>query len=354
MDNKTLIDIFNKAYKRFELKKLIKEELFKAINEDKEFITIGKGDDAHAIPVDWLKGKSKRYGGLSEQEFDERSREYREIWKGVKQTPQDIKKCQEFIKYLIEDAQYMAQDENINKPTRDYYAGLVEKYKKNKTELDEWFDLSKHQEKHMPDVWKKYLKEHPEEFKNGNKTLSLNENLNNIKPIKIQKNNIPQFQSKKELYNWVKGEFEKLGSVKIKDTGIELKLSASKANRETYKRRSLREENKAVFSAFEDIVKTSIKKEDREPDNRHNKGQEIYYNRFQIVNKEDVENYEVEIFVDKPASGDKNSYYAGHNATKIKITPRVTQVAKNSFNLHAKGATYIMTDIELNFNPNIK
>ena len=37
MNTETLTDIFNKCYERFELKRLIKEELFKAINNKKEF-----------------------------------------------------------------------------------------------------------------------------------------------------------------------------------------------------------------------------------------------------------------------------------------------------------------------------
>ncbi len=60
MNTETLNDIFDKAFEKHELKKLIKDELFKAINGDKEFITVGEGDSAHAIPVDYLKKDNKR------------------------------------------------------------------------------------------------------------------------------------------------------------------------------------------------------------------------------------------------------------------------------------------------------
>ncbi len=35
---------------------------------------------------------------------------------------------------------------------------------KEEKDLNDWFDLSKHEEKHMSQEWKKYLKDHPDEF----------------------------------------------------------------------------------------------------------------------------------------------------------------------------------------------
>lgn len=46
------------------------------------------------------------------------------------------------------------------------------------------------------------------------------------------------------------------------------------------------------------------------------------------------------------------SYYAGHNASKIKVTPRETMGAQNELSHHAKGANYIMPHLEIDFNPN--
>lgn len=177
------------------------------------------------------------------------------------------------------------------------------------------------------------------------------EKANNLTPIKINKNDIPKFDSKKELSNWVKSEFEKLGTVKIEDTDVDLVLSSSSADRETFKRRAMKEENKAVYSQFEKIVKSSIKKTDRNKDENHIKDQEIYYNKFQIIDGENIEDYEVEIFVDKPYKEDTNSYYAGHRASKIIITPRDTQVVQNNLSLLTKGANTIITSLEIDFNP---
>ena len=170
-----------------------------------------------------------------------------------------------------------------------------------------------------------------------------------IRPVKIKKSEIPQFDNKKELSNWMKEQFKQLGSVHIEDTGIDLKLSAGKANREAIKRRSSKDENKAVVTKFEEIVSKAIKKDERKADERHNKDQEIYYNKFQI----DGQDYEVEVFVDKPDGRDKNSYYAGHSAVKIEITPRDTMDAQNELIHHAKGVNNIIPHIVINFNPDI-
>lgn len=170
-----------------------------------------------------------------------------------------------------------------------------------------------------------------------------------IRPIKIKKSDIPQFDNKKELSNWMKDQFEQLGSVKINDTGIDLKLSAGKANREAIKRRASKQENKALVAKFKEIVSQAIKKEERKADERHNKDQEIYYNKFQI----DGEDYEVEIFVDMPYGTDKNSYYAGHSASKIRIAPRDTMNVSNDLTHYAKSANYIIPHLEFDFNPNV-
>lgn len=186
-------------------------------------------------------------------------------------------------------------------------------------------------------------------FTDGNGSKTFDDKIKDIKPIQIERTSIPQFESKKELSNWMKDQFQQLGSVKIEDTGIDLKLSGGNANREAIKRRASKDENKAVITKFEEIVSKAIKKDDRKADDRHIKDQEIYYNKFQI----DGEDYEVEIFVDKPYGIDKDSHYAGHNASKIKIAPRDTMNAPNGLIHHAKGATYIIPNLEIDFNPNV-
>nr|DAV00854.1 MAG TPA: protein of unknown function (DUF2213) [Caudoviricetes sp.] len=180
------------------------------------------------------------------------------------------------------------------------------------------------------------------------KEKTFDEKRADIRPVKIKKSEIPQFENKKELSNWMKSQFEQLGSVKIDDTGIDLKLSAGRANREAIKRRATKEENKAVVAKFKEIVSQSIKKDEREADDRHKKDQEVYYNKFQI----DGEDYEVEIFVDMPYGTDKNSYYAGHSAAKIKIAPRDTMNVSNDLTHYAKSANFIIPYLEIDFNPN--
>ena len=48
---------------------------------------------------------------------------------------------------------------------------------------------------------------------------------------------------------------------------------------------------------------------------------------------------------------DKNSYYAGHSAAKIKIVPRDTMNVSNDLTHYAKSANFIIPYLEIDFNP---
>ena len=84
-------------------------------------------------------------------------------------------------------------------------------------------------------------------FDDITESYDLENKTQNIKPIVIDTKNIPEFKTKKDIQNWVSDIFAKLGTVKIKSTGIEIKLTKSSANRETSKRRVNKEEHRAVF-----------------------------------------------------------------------------------------------------------
>ncbi len=133
-----------------------------------------------------------------------------------------------------------------------------------------------------------------------------------MEEIVIKKNEIPVFETKKDLSNWVKKIFAELKTVTIKDTGISVILTGSGADRETQKRRSTREENKAVFLKFKEILETSIKLAERKADERHLHNQEIYFNKIQLDNNI----YEVEIILDY-LEKNKEYRYAGHKLNKI-------------------------------------
>ena len=138
-------------------------------NADKEFVTVGEGDSAHAIPVDYLKkgNQPKQYGGLSEEQWIEDSAKYRELTKSnTLLTPDEVKFIGKYLGNALEDSEFSSTNKDFNEPTREHYKKLAEKIKRDIEQLKDWFDLSKHQEKHFNVVWKKYLKEHPEEFTN--------------------------------------------------------------------------------------------------------------------------------------------------------------------------------------------
>lgn len=307
--------------------------------EEVEWITV-KG--AH-IPI--KKGKSKEeaikdFLGKKNKNYEERAEEKN------KQISKDyaLMRSKDFVKSIHPNSQKQILFSNVD----DTWL-LVESWKKG----EEGWDLVKAGKvvQHFDDRYEAYEaheKGYFEDIEAMDKEKPFYVKKADIRPIKIKKSEIPHFGTKKELSNWVKEQFRQLGSVKINDTGIDLKLSSGNANRETIKRRASKEENRGVFVKFKDIVSKSIKKDERKADERHIKDQEIYYNRFQI----DGEDYEVDIFVDKPIEGDKSAYYAGHNATKIKITPRETMGAQNGLSHHAKGVNYIMPHLEIDFNPN--
>lgn len=166
-------------------------------------------------------------------------------------------------------------------------------------------------------------------------------------PIEINGDEIPQFETKKDLANWVKGIFADLGSVNILDTDTEVILTGSSANRETAKHRSTREENKAVFHKFQEMVEKSIKTDEKPADERHIHDQDLYFNKMQI----DGTPYDVELIFDYLQKNNEFRY-AGHKIiNSIKIAPSHTQ-ALNA--LQTAGATNSINDLFIDFNPNVK
>ena len=164
-------------------------------------------------------------------------------------------------------------------------------------------------------------------------------------PVEISKDEIPQFKSKKDLGNWVRNVFKEIGKVNIEDTNTEVILSGSSANRETYKHRATREENKAVFQKFQELVEKSIKFDEREADENHIHDQDLYFNKFNI----DGNPYSVEFAFDYLK--DNNEFrYAGHKViNSIKIAASPTQ-AFNAIQT-AAATDNIINDLEINFNP---
>ena len=167
-----------------------------------------------------------------------------------------------------------------------------------------------------------------------------------LKPIEVKADELPQFETKKDLGEWFSGIFKDLGDVTIDDTGIKIDLYPSNANREAFKRRFQQEPNKAVAKAFEEIITGAIKVDERQADERHKHDQEIYYNKLKLG----TDDYNVNLFVDYLKLNDEYRY-AGHSTTKIdnKKTTRDTQVI-NHIMLTKVDNNIINDDVE-NFNP---
>lgn len=168
--------------------------------------------------------------------------------------------------------------------------------------------------------------------------------INNIKPIVIDKSKVIDSKNKKDISKWVKEIFNEIGEITIKDTEHLVKLSNESADRETIKRRVKKEQNKSVYAEFENLVGDAIKVDDRKQDDRHDKDQEIYFNKFQLKNNdtEELETYGLDLIIDKPNESDKYYRYAGHKA--YKIAPTDTTGAEPDRN--GKGANNIVPHFE--------
>ncbi len=170
-----------------------------------------------------------------------------------------------------------------------------------------------------------------------------------LTPVEVNPDEVPKFKTKEELGEWFSGIFKELGNVTIEDTGIRIDLYGGNAEREAFKRRLQQEPNKAVAKAFEDVVTKSIKIDERQKDERHKHNQEIYYNKLKLGDNF----YDVNLFVDY-LEPNQEYRYAGHSTTKIdnKISTRDTQVINHI--MLTKVDNIIITDIQKDFNPDIK
>ena len=167
-------------------------------------------------------------------------------------------------------------------------------------------------------------------------------------PVEVNPDDVPKFKTKEELGEWFSGIFKDLGSVTIEDTGTKIDLYKSNAEREASKRRLQKEENKAVAKAFEEIVSKSIKVDERTKDERHKHDQDVYYNKLKLGK----DTYAVSLYVDY-LEPNKEYRYAGHSTTiDNKISTRDLQISK--IIIHTKVDNIIITDIQKDFNPDIK
>lgn len=161
-----------------------------------------KEDDTQkAIEED--AAKKEKYVGLSEEEYSKIAKEYRDIIKTDNLTPQQVKRIKEMYPYFIKDAEYNSKDSNLNEPTREYYKKQIDKLKKEEKDLNNWFDLSKHEEKHMSQEWKKYLSDHPDEF-----TFDKDEGKEDTKKEKYKKGNGAKITEKRFENLFVGGALE--------------------------------------------------------------------------------------------------------------------------------------------------
>lgn len=170
----------------------------------------------------------------------------------------------------------------------------------------------------------------------------------NLTPIEVKSDDVPQFSSKEELGAWFRDIFEKLGNVTITDTGVRIDLYGGNADRESFKRRLQQEANKAVAQAFEEVVTKSIKVDERKKDKNHKHDQDVYYNKLLLG----TDKYDVNLFVDY-LEPNQEYRYAGHSTKKIEneMSTRDTQVINHIMLTKVDNSIIPLSDTTLN--PNV-
>lgn len=169
MDKKTLTDIFNKAYERFELKKFIKEELFKAINEE-HWITIGSDKETdrkgtHILVKDGETNKQATERKIAEWKAQKDNKNKPDGKPADKDSFESIKKQVEDLRNILRD--YDNKYEDINKKLSEHRRNIYQLYEDNIKREDA--DRKK----------REYIKKNEKELdKLAKEEESLNENRN--------------------------------------------------------------------------------------------------------------------------------------------------------------------------------
>lgn len=135
--------------------------------------------------------------------------------------------------------------------------------------------------------------------------------------IEVQEHDIPEFKSKKDISKWFQKIFEDIGKVTVEDGKAEIHLYPVDADREAFKRRMLKPENRAVAIVFKQLLESSHREPDREADDGHRWNQQVYTNELKIIDSENNSTiYKVTIFIDVVLQPENRNRYAGHKTEK--------------------------------------
>jgi hypothetical protein len=133
--------------------------------------------------------------------------------------------------------------------------------------------------------------------------------------IIIEKNSVPEFETTKELKNWIVANLSIIGDIAIKSNSRVVRFSKDSIGR-SLKGAQRNEIKKQTYSALRVIAEYAILGGIKNADKKHEntvKGQELYYN----VGVYDEQLYAIEISVDIPHREGQHYVYAGHKAKKI-------------------------------------
>lgn len=140
--------------------------------------------------------------------------------------------------------------------------------------------------------------------------------------VEIAKDDIPDFEKKTQLREWLVEEFSKINDVTISSTKQKVVFDGSSARRAIKNARN--KTNNLAYSKIKDVVEKALYSGFRPADERHPnvEGQDVYHSAVVVDGKP----YSVEFYVDVPKYSSGKNRFAGNKVSRIKIAPADTQV----------------------------
>lgn len=207
-------------------------------------------------------------------------------------------------------------EEDVENPNRYQYPTTDERVKIDET-FDRLFDTM--QTEPTEKGYRLYQTSDLVERADGPKIA---DDTETVDVVEIAKDDIPDFEKKTQLREWLVEEFSKINDVTISSTKQKVVFDGSSARRAIKNARN--KTNNLAYSKIKDVVEKALYSGFRPADERHPnvEGQDVYHSAVVVDGKP----YSVEFYVDVPKYSSGKNRFAGNKVSRIKIAPADTQV----------------------------